>query len=83
MKFARRGLAGLVLVVSTVGVGAAAGPAETIVVRMHGSVEPVRSQPVFVPRLSGSGVNSVVITHLTKPGTQVKLIVRWLPRQPR
>jgi len=40
--------------------------------RIHGSVEPVRSQPVFVPRLSGTGLNSVVITHLAKPGTRVK-----------
>src|SRR5262245_7451461 len=41
-------------------------------VRIHGSVEPVRSLPVFVPRLSGGGVNSVVITHLTKAGTRVR-----------
>jgi multidrug resistance efflux pump len=39
--------------------------------RLHGSVEPIRSYPVFVPRLSGSNVNSVVITHLAKPGTHV------------
>ena len=43
-----------------------------VTLRMHGSVEPVRSQPVFVPRLSGTGVNAVVITHLAKAGTQVK-----------
>jgi multidrug resistance efflux pump len=41
-------------------------------VRVHGSVEPERSQPVFVPRLSGTGLNSVVITYLAKPGTRVK-----------
>lgn len=51
--------------------GAASTVTGDVVVRMHGSVEPVRSQPVFVPRLSGSGVNAVVITHLTRPGTRV------------
>jgi HlyD family secretion protein len=40
--------------------------------RLHGSVEPIRSYPVFVPRLAGSTANSVVITHLAKPGTQVR-----------
>jgi HlyD family secretion protein len=39
--------------------------------RLHGTVEPIRSYPVFVPRLSGSNANSVVITHLAKPGTHV------------
>ncbi|MFI5178128.1 MAG: HlyD family secretion protein [Vicinamibacterales bacterium] len=41
-------------------------------VRLHGSVEPVHSYPVFVPRLTGSGVGSVVVTHLARPGTSVK-----------
>jgi HlyD family secretion protein len=40
--------------------------------RLHGTVEPIRSYPVFVPRLSGSNANSLVITHLAKPGTQVR-----------
>jgi len=40
--------------------------------RLHGSVEPIRSSPVFVPRLSGSNANSVVITHLARPGTEVR-----------
>src|SRR5262249_16749285 len=39
--------------------------------RLHGSVEPIRSYPVFVPRLSGSNANSVVITHLARPGPHV------------
>ncbi len=54
--------------------GAAASdpPGSATPVRIHGSVEPVRSQPVFVPRLSGTGVNSVVITRLAKPGVRVK-----------
>jgi HlyD family secretion protein len=40
--------------------------------RLHGSVEPIRSYPVFVPRLSGSNANSVVITHLARPGAHVR-----------
>src|SRR5262249_60610670 len=40
--------------------------------RLHGSVEPIHSSPVFVPRLSGSNANSVVIIHLARAGTQVK-----------
>jgi multidrug resistance efflux pump len=40
--------------------------------RLHGTVEPIRSYPVFVPRLSGSNANSLVITHLARPGTQVR-----------
>jgi multidrug resistance efflux pump len=51
--------------------GDAAAPAASGL-RLHGSVEPVRSQPVFVPRLSGTGLNSVVITHLTRAGTRVR-----------
>src|SRR5499427_380585 len=54
--------------------GSAARPSANggATVRLHGSVEPIRSYPVFVPRLSGSNANSVVITHLAKAGTQVK-----------
>src|SRR4029078_10168545 len=33
---------------------------------------PIRSYPVFVPRLSGSNANSLVINHLARAGTQVK-----------
>src|SRR5262245_20544518 len=45
--------------------------------RLHGSVEPVRSQPIVVPRLSGSGPGpggpaTLVIVRLVKPGTRVK-----------
>jgi len=40
--------------------------------RLHGSVEPVRSHPVVVPRLSGSGTGSLVIVRLVKPGAAVK-----------
>jgi HlyD family secretion protein len=41
-------------------------------VRLHGSVEPVRSHPVVVPRLTGSATGTLVIVHLVKPGTVVK-----------
>ena len=47
--------------------------------RLHGSVEPVRSHPVVVPRLSGAGPGpgtggpgTLVIVRLVKPGTRVK-----------
>jgi HlyD family secretion protein len=40
--------------------------------RLHGSVEPVRSHPVVVPRLSGSTAGSLVIVRLVKPGAAVK-----------
>ncbi|HZR24852.1 MAG TPA: HlyD family efflux transporter periplasmic adaptor subunit [Vicinamibacterales bacterium] len=40
--------------------------------RLTGAVEPVRSHPVIVPRLTGGGNGSLVIVHLVKPGTQVK-----------
>jgi HlyD family secretion protein len=41
-------------------------------IRLHGTVEPVRSYPVLVPRLSGQGGNSVVIVHLARAGTHVR-----------
>ena len=40
--------------------------------RLHGTVEPVRSQLVTAPRLSGSGNGPLIIIHLSKPGTLVK-----------
>src|SRR5262245_46203699 len=52
---------------------AADGPAA---LRLPGSIEPVRSPPVVVPRLAGSGPGSgpatLVIVHLVKAGTRVK-----------
>jgi HlyD family secretion protein len=62
-------LAGFVLLAS---LGVATAFAEPPVVRLHGSVEPVRSHPLVVPRLIGSGNGSLVIVHLVKPGTMVK-----------
>jgi len=47
---------------------AQAGPA----LRLHGLVEPVRSHPVVVPRLAGSGTGTLVVVRLAKPGTRVK-----------
>src|SRR5262245_2685798 len=50
-----------------------------VALRLHGSVEPVRSRPIVVPRLSGSGPGpgsggpgTLVIVRLAKPGTRVK-----------
>jgi len=48
----------------------AAGPRPAL--RLQGSIEPVRSHPVIVPRLTGAGTGSLVIVHLVKPGTRVK-----------
>jgi len=48
----------------------AATPRTTL--RLQGSVEPVRSHPVTVPRLTGSGTGTLIIVHLVKPGTRVK-----------
>jgi HlyD family secretion protein len=62
------------ILVLAVGVTAlAAAPADPPPpLRLHGSVEPVRSHPVVVPRLSGSGAGSLVIVRLVKPGAAVK-----------
>jgi HlyD family secretion protein len=59
------------LVVATLGAAhvAADGPAE---LRLHGTVEPLRSHTVVVPRLTGSTTGTLVIVHLVKPGTVVK-----------
>ena len=40
--------------------------------RFHGTVEPVRSQMVTVPRLTGSASGPMVIVHLARAGTVVK-----------
>ena len=52
--------------------GALAAAANGVALRLHGSIEPVRSHPVVVPRLTGSGTGTLVIVHLVKPGTRVK-----------
>ncbi len=47
------------------------GNGNTPALRLHGSVEPVRSHSVVVPRLAGTGNGTLVIAHLVKPGTRV------------
>jgi len=71
----RRGAVGVVLLAGAVAAGAASPAgraADAPAIRLHGTVEPVRSYPVLVPRLTGQGGNSVVIVHLARPGTQVR-----------
>jgi len=46
-------------------------PADAPPLRLHGSVEPVRSHAIVVPRLSGSGIGSLVIVHIVKAGASV------------
>jgi len=50
----------------------AGAPAAVAPLRLHGSVEPVRSHPLVVPRLTGTGNGSLVIVQLVKGGTMVK-----------
>jgi len=59
---------GVLVVALTVLVSANGKPA----LRLQGSIEPVRSHPVVVPRLAGTGTGTLVIVHLVKPGTRVK-----------
>ncbi len=40
--------------------------------RLHGTVEPVRSRMVTVPRLTGQGTGPIVIIYLARAGTMVK-----------
>jgi HlyD family secretion protein len=49
-----------------------ARPADRAALRLHGTVEPVRSLPVSAPRLTGSNNGNLVIVHIAKPGTIVK-----------
>jgi multidrug resistance efflux pump len=64
----RRAVCAIASAVAVVTVTANGGPA----LRLHGTIEPIRSYSVFVPRLAGSGNNSLVITHLAPPGSHVK-----------
>src|SRR5438105_7665066 len=56
----------------TLTVAPAAQPPVTSAFRLHGTVEPIRSQLVTVPRLTGTGNGPLIIIHLAKPGTLVK-----------
>jgi HlyD family secretion protein len=49
----------------------AQSPDSQTAVRLHGTVEPVRSHPVTAPRLTGTGSSPLVIVHLARPGTRV------------
>src|SRR4051794_23581608 len=64
------------IVILALGAAAAALPlrasANGDALRLHGSVEPVRSHPVAVPRLTGTGTGTLVIVRLAKGGTRVK-----------
>src|SRR5262245_65626305 len=67
-----------VIVIASLLLALSASPASIVsangagpVVRLKGSIEPVRSHPVIVPRLTGSGNGTLVIVHLVKPGTRV------------
>lgn len=40
--------------------------------RLHGTIEPVHSRMVTVPRLTGTGIGSIVIVRLAKAGTIAK-----------
>jgi multidrug efflux pump subunit AcrA (membrane-fusion protein) len=68
--------AGIVFLALGVAEPQPAGASEkAVALRLQGSVEPVRSHPVTVPRMSGStgpGAGTLIIVHLAKPGTRVK-----------
>jgi HlyD family secretion protein len=74
----RRGLgassarAALAVSIALLAAAAAGANGNGTALRLHGSIEPVRSHAVVVPRLTGSGSGTLVIVHLVKPGTRVK-----------
>jgi HlyD family secretion protein len=53
---------------------ASVGANGRVALRLQGSIEPVRSHSVVVPRLAGGGPGpgTLVIVHLVKPGTRVR-----------
>jgi HlyD family secretion protein len=61
-----------ILVLAAIIAAHAEPPADSPPLRLHGSVEPVRSHAIVVPRLSGSGIGSLVIVHIVKAGAAVK-----------
>jgi multidrug resistance efflux pump len=62
----------IVVAAAAVLAGAAAPSAQAPTFRFHGTIEPVRSQVVTVPRLSGSGNVPMVIVRLAKAGTVIR-----------
>jgi len=61
-----------VAVASLFAAAIAAGPTAGQTLRFHGTIEPVRSRVVTVPRLTGSGTGPIIIVRLVKAGTLVK-----------
>ena len=61
-----------VLLAASLGAHTAATSAPPPALRLYGTVEPLRSHPVVVPRLTGSAAGTLVIVHLIKPGSVVK-----------
>jgi multidrug resistance efflux pump len=66
----RKACAAIATVLLMIGSAAHADPPP--IVRLHGTVEPVRSYPVLAPRLTGTGNNSLVLIKLARPGTRVR-----------
>jgi multidrug resistance efflux pump len=61
-----------ILILAAAAATRAAPPGGALPLRLHGSVEPVRSHAIVVPRLSGSGVGSLVIVRIVKAGAAVR-----------
>jgi HlyD family secretion protein len=40
--------------------------------RLHGTIEPVRSRMITVPRLTGTAIGPIIIVRLARPGTLIK-----------
>jgi len=74
MRFiAARGIAArAVVAVAAVGGAALGADSAAPAFRFHGTIEPVRSRMVTVPRLTGSGTGPIVIVRLAKAGTVVR-----------
>jgi HlyD family secretion protein len=68
----RRAAAGAALILTSVAGTPGAQAPTPQAFRLHGTVEPIRSQLVTVPRLTGTGNGPLIIIHLAKPGTMVK-----------
>jgi multidrug efflux pump subunit AcrA (membrane-fusion protein) len=71
MSAARIGALAVALVTALLVLPVVAAGDGTTALRLQGSVEPVRSHPVIVPRLTGSATGTLVIVRLAKPGTRV------------
>jgi len=61
-----------ILILAAAAATRAEPPADPLPLRLHGSVEPVRSHAIVVPRLAGSGVGSLVIVRIVKAGEAVR-----------